>query len=364
MDESLKKLEPYMQKITDNGYFYNPMKLLSFDRPLNFVSASRSIGKTTNVSALLLLDYLINGNRFVYVRRTKDELDVTCKDFFNIDIINKKSGLHIYGFRYQKGHYEIQTAEDGEWEVCGYAIPLSLEDKYKSGGQTNVRFVVWDEFIPDDDTRYLGTVKNPDKEYHKILSLYVSLDRSLDNVYQNKIKILFLGNTLTVYNPIFLKLNIPEYIEENTRYIRPKNQLWAAEILSEVKATADIEKSYGYRLSDDYYKKYAYKNAGRDTDAFIEYDPEARYIYTLILNGEHYGVLQGENKKVYIGKPQPGHYTLSLSLQDHNGDDLMLIQEWRSNPMTQKLKEYFTMGKLYFMNKKVKNAILKYLQFT
>ncbi len=51
------------------GDFYNPKKVLTYGRPWIFVTGSRSVGKSTAIAILFLLDYIVNGRKFIYCRR-------------------------------------------------------------------------------------------------------------------------------------------------------------------------------------------------------------------------------------------------------------------------------------------------------
>lgn len=364
-----KRLKEMMDIVTDKGYFYNPCELLDYDRPLNFVNSSRSVGKSTSIALLCLLDYLINKNPFCYIRRTQDELNMTAGGFFNdaVTIINEKTNYRILGIRYRAGFYEIadELDEDGNpqynGELCGMAVALSLEDKVKSGKKLPVRFCVWDEFIPDDDTRYLGSKNTPDKEYHKMVSLYVTLDRDVGHTYLNKVRFIMLGNTLTTYNPIYIKLGIPNHVYEGTHFIRPKGEMYACEMLSKVDATSDIENSFGYKMSDDYYKRYAYTNEGRDTNEYVVNIPKYTYLYTIQLYGKRYGIAK-TNEVVYICKPRGDHKVISLG---ETAEDMWyMITQWRSNPLTKYISEAYHTGKLRFYSGEAKQALLKFLDFS
>ena len=64
------------------GKFYNPKRLLTFNKPWNFITGSRSVGKSTGWAIYCVLDFLHNGHKFIYVRRTKDEVSLTAPTFF------------------------------------------------------------------------------------------------------------------------------------------------------------------------------------------------------------------------------------------------------------------------------------------
>ena len=135
------------------GIFYNPTKLLSYGRVLNFSIGSRSIGKSTGFAIMMLKDYIEKGRQFIYVRRTQDETQLTAPSYFDnaVDIMKSK-GFDIQDFYYKGGEYYLNG------ELCGYAIPLSLQQKYKSSNYSSVWWILYDEFMimPGSTARYIG----------------------------------------------------------------------------------------------------------------------------------------------------------------------------------------------------------------
>lgn len=356
-----------LYKYIDNcsGQFYNPKKLLTYGRPWNFIAGSRSIGKSTGIAILFILDFIVNGHKFIYCRRTKDELMVTCRTFFGnaVSIINAKTPFKIEDFKYDRGEYKIKLAGDPEVKVCGTIIPLSLEQKYKSSNFSEYYNLVYDEFIASVSTGYLGNANTPEREYNAVLSLYQTIDRGVDKAYRNETRFFFLGNTATIYNPLFLKLNICEYIETEAVYIAPKNQLWILERRDQVEATKEMDQSFAFMLSDDYNRNYAYKNIGADSETFIRKPDIASYIGTFTLKGEDYGIYRDSEWNFYVSSAKPGYKSISLDVDSHNGNDLMLIQKWTDYPMMGLLTEAYKRGTLYFSNGKIQNSLLKYLKF-
>lgn len=350
---------------SENGFYYSVKKLLTYNRPWNFVIASRSIGKSTAIKIFFILDFLENGHKFIYMRRTRDEMMLTAPDYFDdgVQIINQHTKYQIEDFNYKGGEYYIKL-KGSDPVQCGRTAALSLEQKLKSSNFSEYWNLVYDEFIASTPTGYLGSMKTPEREFNALLSLYQTIDRGIGRPYRNETRFFFMGNTLTVYNPVFIKLGIPKYIHENSKVIAPKNALWIVERLDKVKATETIEESFGYRLSDEYNRKYAYENTGIDTNAFVKRPGVAVYKYTLKIKGIEYGIYYGKDKKIYIDRPRPGFFVLSLDNLSFNNDDLRLIVKWQQSELTKGLSDAYKNGKLYFGNGSIKNAFLIYLDMT
>lgn len=348
------------------GGFYNLKKVLTYNRPWAFITGSRSVGKSTAVSIFFILDYLENSHKFVYTRRTKDETLYTCGLFFGnaVSIINEKTDFHIEKFYYDGGKYWIVREKDGTPEQCGLIIPLSQEQKHKSNNYSEYCNLVYDEFISEDSTAYLGSKATPYREYRAALSLYQTIDRGIDRPFRNETRFFFLGNTATIYNPIFLSLNISDYIEQNARFIAPKNKLWILERVETVEATADIEKSFAFQLAGEDERDYAYRNKGYDKTAYIAHPPEhsRRYICTLQYCGRSYGVWTDQQRGIfYIDRAVDiGYNIISLDADSHTDNDLMLVTKWSDYPIIATLLEKFRRSKLYFGNGRIKNTFYKY----
>lgn len=354
-------------KMCANG-FWSCEKILTFGRPWNFVTGSRSVGKSTGVAIFFALDFIVNGHKFVYTRRTKDETLLTCHTFFGnaAHIISTCTPFNVKCIRYEKQSYKITYEKNGEevTDECGIVIPLSLEQKYKSANFSDFFNLVYDEFIAQESTRYLGTKETPEREYKAVISLYQTIDRGIGKAYRNETRFFFLGNTATIYNPIFLSLNISEYIQEDSRFIRPKGKLWILEQVKTVEALSTIEHSFAYQLSDQETRDYAYRNKGSDSNEYVRKLPEQRlYICTLALKGNNYGVWREVNgSDYYIGKPMEHGYIISLDLKSHNTNDLKMITKWQEFPMINILLKSFKNSGLFFVNGKVKSVFIKYFE--
>ena len=348
------------------GGFYNLKKILTYNRPWSFITGSRSVGKSTAVAIFFICDYLKNGNKFIYTRRTKDETLYTCATFFSnaVAIINDKTEFQINKLWYDGGKYWLKRDGREDAEQCGCIIPLSQEQKHKSNNYSEYCNLVYDEFICQDSTNYLGSKATPYREYRAALSLYQTIDRGIEKPFRNETRFFFLGNTATIYNPIFLSLNISGYIESNSRFIAPKNKLWILERVEAVDATAEIEKSFAFLLSGEDERNYAYRNKGYDKEAYIKHPPEnsRHYICTLCYTGRKFGVWTDEKTdKFYIDKyANIGYAEISLDADSHNENDLMLVTKWSDYPIISTLLEKFRRNKLYFGNGRIKNTFQRY----
>lgn len=354
-----------------NG-FWSAKKALTYNKPIICVTATRSVGKSTGVAIYVLIDYLVNKHKLMYIRRRQRDTYKTCKTFFNnaVAIINKYTPFKIYGFKYEYGFYwiatEMDTTKEEEepiWEKCGMAFPLSEEEDLKSSVFSDYFTIIYDEFISKDRNKYLGTKHTPEMEWESLVSLYQTVDRGIDKPFRNETRIFLLGNKATIYNPICISLGISDYVHEGQHFTSPKNKQWVWEDLDRVDATANIEDSFAFQMSTESVKNYAYKNLGKDTKDFIKKPGIAKYIATVKLHNVLYGIYHDDEFKFYIYLPKPNYAVTALDVGSHTENDLQLIAKWRDSPLMTMLSGAYRKGMLYFGNGKIQNAFLMYLEY-
>lgn len=347
------------------GKFYNPNKLLSYGKVLNFTIGSRSIGKSTGWAIHLLKEYVEKGRQFIYVRRTQDETQLTAPSYFDnaVDILRMK-GYKIESFSYKGGEYYLND------ELCGYAIPLSLQQKYKSSNYSNVWWILYDEFMiaPGSSAHYIGGSTGATAEVDAMTSLYQTVDRGIGRAFRNETRIIFVGNAGTFFNPFFINYNIDRYLRPDTKYLAPKNEIYVVELTRETEATKEIKESYGYKMSTEKTKAYAYNNEYADLgdDSFLEKTPKGTHqtLINIISDGNTYGVYSyHDNGYLYICHKQcDGRPTLSLTTADHKPNYLM-FKHWHGHPVTTLIKQMYDIGAIRFYDYKCKMALDTYLRY-
>lgn len=347
------------------GKFYNPNKLLSYGKVLNFTIGSRSIGKSTGWAIHLLKEYMEKGRQFIYVRRTQDETQLTAPSYFDnaVDILRQKD-YKIESFAYKGGEYYLNG------ELCGYAIPLSLQQKYKSSNYSSVWWILYDEFMiaPGSSAHYIGGSTGATAEVDAMTSLYQTVDRGIGRAFRNETRIIFVGNAGTFFNPFFINYNIDRYLRPDTKYLAPKNDIYVVELTRETEATKEIKESYGYKMSTEKTKAYAYDNEYADLgdDAFLERAPKGTHLQliNIVSDGKTYGVYSyPDHGFLYIcHKKCDGRPTLSLTTADHKPNYLM-FKHWHGHPVTTLIKQMYDVGAIRFFDYKCKMVLDTYLRY-
>lgn len=178
--------------------FFEPDKILSQGFLLNFVVSERGAGKTFSTLKYLVENFLKTGRQFVYLRRTETERDQASPTLL--------AQLQGGGFFME---HEFKAFKDYilcDGKVICYCYAISTAYKFKSTSFYKVDYIVFDEFI-DENERYLKD------EVRKFLSFFETIARLRDNV-----QILCLGNLITKYNPYFVYFNIKMSDSPFTRF--------------------------------------------------------------------------------------------------------------------------------------------------
>lgn len=390
-----------------NGFF-TLERILSYNKPLNIITGPRSTGKTTGTAIFALLYFIRLGGGFLYTRRTKDETDLTKTAFFNdaIDIINDAGlGFKIVYFNckgkeyYITVNYDDQTYNTDKYnskgevvdespeekqarldqetaersKCCGRSLALSMVGKAKSGFDfRGIDNIIFDEFVAEEQTDYLGSVDNPYVEYTKLISLYVTCDRKKGSAYRNETRIFLLGNMANVYNPILLKLKANTFLvnNDNAKFISPKNEGWVLQqVVPSREAQERMKKSFAYMLMDKSEQEYNFQNKSRSgytSKDYVKKDmpKNCSYISGFILNGVKHGIYRDKDFYIYINKYQPGKYEEALDIVSYSaGDTALLVQNWRNSPYLNLIYKAFVQHKLYFDNQKTQHDLLMYLEF-
>lgn len=390
---------------TDNG-FYSPLKALDYNRPAIITTGHRSGGKSTGWARFVLLNYIYTGHKFVYIRRRRDELDKTKKKFFDnaISIINNTDlGFKIVYFDCNAGRYKITINWDNEdytpekyteegdkidisdeeaeemrekdikerAEDCGGAIALAMSQKVKSGYDfTDVDILLFDEFIAEHQTDYLGSAETPDVEYQNLISLFMSCDRGIGQYFRNETKIVLIGNKANVYNPILLKWRVNKYIcmSPDAKFIAPKNEGWVyEEVQPSAKYIEEAKNSNAYLLMDDEERAYNLGNKARSGNEGAEWITEiphnAYYKAGIILNSVEYGVYE-YNNIMYIGKCRKGQKMSAYDIASASHNDAnMIVTNWKQDPIMFSIYYKFTRKQLFFYNQETARSFLQYLKF-
>lgn len=169
-------------------------ELLIFGAIYNFSFGGRGIGKTYST-----LKYLIEENiRFIYLRTYQTEIDLCANGDCNpFKKLNSDIGT-AYGFK--KISKDITGIYNGEMENIGYAVALSTFAKLRGVDFSDIDFILYEEF---------NTSGRPCKNQGALFfNFYETVNRNRELEGKNPVKVVFLGNALSIANPIMHAFNL------------------------------------------------------------------------------------------------------------------------------------------------------------
>ena len=326
--------------------FWDISNLLSRNALLNFVIGERGVGKSFQAKKFVISDFLKNGNEFVYIRRYKTELDNAYEGFF--DQLQNEGLFLDHTFRIAASKKKIDKFYCDK-EVCGYGVPLSTANILKSASFPKVKTLIFDEFLIDN-----GTYHYLRNEVTQFLDIIETIARLRD------VRVLLLGNAITISNPYFdyFKLGLPYNSEFRTF---KDGTILVNYIKNPVYREKKKSTRFGALIDGTEYGEYAIDNAFlRDNDSFLaKRDKDARVYSTIVLKGSKYGIWQNwKTGFVYISKDfEPSNPCVFVfDINDHTENTI--YTKARNSTWFQPVLKAYKMGCLFFETQKIKNDFI------
>lgn len=319
----------------EQSLYYNPNKMLSYNRILNFIIGARGIGKSYSMKEYPIKRFLKNQEQMIYVRRYKPELK-KITNYFN-DIMMK---FPDHQFKVKGRELYIDN------KLFGWAIPLSTWQSEKSNAYPNVSTIVFDEFIREKDNS--GYIPN---EVEALLNLMDTVFRDRENV-----RCICLSNAVSVVNPYFLYFGLVPNIEK--RYNAYKN------ILIEIPDSKDFSEErrktkFGSLIDGTEYGGMSLDNEFvNDSSVFIEKrSKESRFNFAVVYKGMTMGIwVDVDAGLMYLSTEfDPSSKNIFALSTDDLNENTMLFTTWKNNYYLTKMVSAFTNGWLRFDNQVLRN---------
>jgi hypothetical protein len=254
-------------------------KIRSYNGTYNFLVGGRGLGKTYGAKKKAIKDALEKGDEFIYVRRYKNELTVAKSTFF-ADLLHEfpKYDFKVSGSYALAAPANTRDEKKRDWVIIGYFVALSTSQNQKSVSYPKVKTIIYDEFIIE--TGMLHYLPNESVVFN---NFYSTVDRS-----QDKTRVYFLANSVSIMNPYFIAYDItPEKITEFM--LLYKNATTGRHFVvchfpnSDAFATSVYETDFGQFIKGTEYAEYAVGNAFSDNnDSLLDTkDSKSRYLFTL-----------------------------------------------------------------------------------
>ena len=181
------------------------------------------------------------GERFVFVKRTNDDVSMMCAGAkrinqkkndadtqvdFNISPfvpLNRDKGYNVYPVRIPDvkgvaGFWDCDTDGNPYGLPVGYIVSLYAVEKVKGFDMSDVEQIIFDEFIPK---KYERISKN---EGTQILELYKTVSRDREHRGRKPLKLVLLANAVSIANPVLEEFKLVDTVAD--MYMRGQEYLY------------------------------------------------------------------------------------------------------------------------------------------
>lgn len=312
-------------------------KILSFNALLNFIIASRGIGKSYGTTKFVIKKFLEKQEEFVYIRRYKSELQKSIPKFFDAMIKNEEFKDVLFG---HKGSQLLINEK-----VAGYGVTLSTAQQLKSTNFSNVKTIIFDEFIIEKGQgHYLKD------EVNIFLGLIETIAR-LRNV-----RVLLLGNSADLINPYFLYFDMR--LPYNNDIITFKNGLIALQYATSSEyINVKKQSRFGQLVKDTSFEEYAIENkfVYENNDFIEKKDKDSRFSFAFIYKDYTFGVwINWNNGKMYISNDYDSNGLMFATTTNDHKPNTMLLSVAKKYYSWNTFINNYKLGNVYFESLKIK----------
>lgn len=326
----------------NESLYYNSGLLLSRNAILNFVIASRGIGKSYEMKKVCIDDFLANGNQFIYLRRYKTELRKVGNYFKDIEHEYPNEKLVVEGNKF--------IIND---KVAGWSVALSTAINEKSVSYPKVRTIVYEEFLLEDG----GNITYIKNEPEMLLNF-------MDTVFRSRygVRCVCLSNSVSIINPFFTYLQLN--VNPNKRFNHFKERGVVVEIPPSAEFSRERAKTpMGRLIQGTNYGDFSLDNKfTKDNDIFIgKKSKEARFICTIVYKNDVFGIWDDvELGEVYVSTQHDPStkYRYAMTTADHN-PNMYLMTNWKKQRHLEYLGVAYKNGFIRFQNNRIKQTMIE-----
>lgn len=331
----------------DISIYYSLAPLLSQRCIFNYSVGPRGCGKSFDGKRLGISRFIKKGKEFIYLRRYKSELE-KITDFFS-DI------------RFKFPNHKLEQVGNKLYindKLAGYMFALTETPHLKSVPFPNVDTIIFDEFIIDK-----GRVTYLKGEAELLLEFYDTVDRSRDTTV-----LIAIGNAITQVTPHFIYWNM--YPSLNQRFVKDMKKSVCIEMyINNNFLEKKLDTRYGRAIKGTRYGQYnLLNNFLRDSDSYIAKRPPTanNKLYQFILDGQKYSLWRDTRNQVfYIDETYEANfgyyrtYVLNPNEMDEKDKSHILLK--KNNAIMKRVKEWITVGDVYFNNQTSKQKFFDIL---
>lgn len=310
-------------------------------KPLSMFIGARGVGKTYSA-----ISYLMNKNSiFIYLRNTDVQIQECCTAFGNpFKRWAEDHGRDIF-IRKEKKHANIYERTGEEVKLIGYAVALSTFENLRGVDLSDVKYVLYDEFIEMNPTRF--------RQFDTFSNFYETVNRNRELTGQPALQVLMLSNAQKLDNDILRGYDLIPQIEQmiktgQTEYSR--KYLYLNLVKSEV---SDLKKETAlYQLSSgsSFYDQAIKNEFSNENFSGIRKQPIREYT----------GYVQLDDMYIYRHKNRPDYYVTysrCKNIRKYNTENPYIFMRY----IAPELAAAYAQDRLYFESFTIKSAILPYI---
>lgn len=334
--------------------YYNYATLFSYNAVFNFLVGGRGLGKSYGAKKKAIKDGITKGEQFMYVRRFYDSEMKPARATFLNDIREEfpDHDLRINGDFCQYAPVETRDEKKRQWHTIGYFVALSKAQGLKSTPYPDVTLIIFDEFIIEDTSPNTYLTNEADG----FMNLFMTVDR-----YQDKTRVLFLANSVSIANPYFQKYGIKPDESGNQLYTLSNGFILchfpdAKEFSREVKLSR-----LGKFIDGTDYAEYAIGNKFSDNHNSLvrEKGSKSKYRYTLeTLQGTFSVWYDVYSSEFDIQEKRPAGNEQMRTLIPGNVEPGKLLLQY-SDKVMQIIRTAHRQGRVFFDAPQTRNAFLE-----
>lgn len=278
-------------------------KILSYKIPFSFILGGRATGKTYgSLKTLYQTD-----TRFMLMRRTQAQCDLINKPEFNpykVIASDLNRDIRVKSIsKYNALIYEY-LGEEVEEKTLGYTCALSTIANMRGFDASDVKVLLYDEFIPERHERSLKS------EGAAFLNSVETLGRNRELKGEPPLQVLCLANAFNIANPIFLELGLVGICEKmkakgQELYINRERGILIAlldkSLISQKKADTAL-----YRVAGGAYSEMALANDFSYNDASFIKSQSLKEYKLLCTIGEISIYKHKSERKYYVSEHRTG----------------------------------------------------------
>lgn len=349
-----KPKRPVKKRVVKEHPYYSFLRILSFNAIYMFIVGGRGLGKTYGAKEKVIKDYLKHGAHFVYLRRYKTEMNASKSTFF-ADIAHAFPDyiFRVVGNEAQIARANVAKGEKNAWTTFGFFVTLSTGQSQKGKSFHLVRTIIFDEFIIEK-----GLVQYLPDETTVFNNFYSTVDR-----WQDKTRVFFLANSVSIMNPYFLKYGIEPDKADEGGFIRKAGGFIAVHFPdSKLFAMSVFQTAFGKFIAatDEEYADYAVSNTFNDNNdnLLAPKDPKSRYRYTIETKAGSFSVWYNLFTREYtIQEKLPKKETVFTLVPEKMGENKTLLVY--GDKLMQQLRAAFRSARITFDNPTTRNVFIE-----